>query len=232
MPLGGQVELGPGQAAGRPRGAGRRVDRHRLQQRQVDHHAAVADAVARHRVAAAAHGDRQLALAGEADRRCTSSAPAQRAISAGERSIAPFQTRRASVVALFSGPQQRAAEPPAQVVHRMADASVRHGRHGARARAFRERSSAPRCGRAAGPQTPHPAAGASTCRAAEPSAGVTRPPGRRPAGCGPAWRGMTGRVVGRRAAPAARDASKPGPRCAVQHVEVAEERLGGGGRPA
>jgi hypothetical protein len=46
-------------------------------------------------VAAPAHRNRQIALAGESQR-CDDVAPRQRAISAGRRSIAPFQTLRAS----------------------------------------------------------------------------------------------------------------------------------------
>ncbi len=94
--LGGAVELAQQDPAGRPGGAGPRVDPDRLHQRQVDHQAAVATAWP----ATACPPPRT-----ETSRSCsrakrtasaTSSAPAQRAISAGRRSMAPFQTRRAS----------------------------------------------------------------------------------------------------------------------------------------
>ena len=94
VPLGGEVELRPQQAAGGARDARGRVDRHRLHQRQVDHHRRRrATAYPSDRVAAAAHRrPAGRARARTAARAATSSAPAQRAISAGRRSIAPFQT--------------------------------------------------------------------------------------------------------------------------------------------
>ena len=81
----------------RARRARARVDLDALHRREVDDDAAVDGGEAGDAVAAAAHGDEQLLAAGELDARAmTSATPAQRAISAGWRSCAPFQIARAS----------------------------------------------------------------------------------------------------------------------------------------
>ena len=80
----------------RVRGALHRIHKHPLHRRQVDHEAAVADCVAGYIMPAAAHRYQQVVGAGKVNRRNHIRRPTQRAISAGRRSIMPFQTLRAS----------------------------------------------------------------------------------------------------------------------------------------
>ena len=202
VPLGGEVQLGPGQAAGGPRGPCRGVDRHRLELRQVDHDAAVADAVPHHGVAAAADRDRQVALAGEPDRLLdvvgAGAAGDQRGLPVDRAVPDPAGLG----VALLARSQQRAAEAVAQFVQQDGGSWCRSCEQGAPAgvpRAFlgggpqRSVSSAA-C--AAVSQTRTPSASSRRARLAA-LVGAGRPPARQPAGCAAASRAGPGRCRGR-----------------------------------
>ena len=93
--LGGGVELAPQDAGAGASGPRLGIDVDRAHRRQVDHEAVVVDRRSRR-----CCGRRRARPARARGRGCsaaaTSAALAQRAISAGRRSIAPFQTLRAS----------------------------------------------------------------------------------------------------------------------------------------
>jgi hypothetical protein len=94
--LGRGVQLGPDDPGPGRRRPGVRVDGDALHRAKVHDEAVVADGQAGDAVAAAADRDRQAVAAGERDGRDDVGAVVQRAITAGRRSIAPFQTRRTS----------------------------------------------------------------------------------------------------------------------------------------
>ena len=71
------------------------IDADALHRRQVDDQAAVVGAIAGRAVAAAAHRQRQVVRSREIHRPLDVGDAAQRAISAGRRSMLPFHTRRA-----------------------------------------------------------------------------------------------------------------------------------------
>jgi hypothetical protein len=90
------VEAAEERAAADPDAARRRIDVNVREAREVDDEAAVAGRVARDAVAAAADGERQLFVSrASSTAAATSSTVRGRAISAGRRSIIPFQMRRA-----------------------------------------------------------------------------------------------------------------------------------------
>ena len=94
--LGLAVELAPEHAGLDPRRARLRVDADPLHRPQVDDDAAVADREARIAVPPPRTATARPVLLANLTAALTSAAPAQRAISAGKRSIDPFQTLRCS----------------------------------------------------------------------------------------------------------------------------------------
>ena len=90
-------KLAPERARLGPRRARLRIDADPLHQAEVDDDAAVADRQAGEAVPAAADRELQVRCAcANRTAAITSATPAQRAISAGRRSIDPFQTLRCS----------------------------------------------------------------------------------------------------------------------------------------
>ena len=95
MSLGARVQLRQHRPAARPGRPRVRVHRHLAHAAEVHGQAVVAHRGAAEVVRAAAHRDLQPGILREPDRRSHVAGPAQRAITAGCASIAPFQTERA-----------------------------------------------------------------------------------------------------------------------------------------
>jgi hypothetical protein len=93
--LGLPVELAPQDTWSGRRGPPRGIDPHTLHRPEVDDDAAVAGGEPGDVVAASADRDQQVLVSGERSAAITSATPVQRAITAGQRSTVPFQTRRA-----------------------------------------------------------------------------------------------------------------------------------------
>jgi hypothetical protein len=85
--------------------------------REVDHQALVARRLTREAVAAATHRQQQLVGAANFTASITSAGPLQRAIKAGCRSKAPFQSAARRVVARAVAQQQLAAQARREILH-------------------------------------------------------------------------------------------------------------------